>query len=355
MELVPVVDEGLGNSSYLLDLGDGRAAVIDPERDPRPYLERARARGLQIAFAVETHVHADFVTSTRELAATGAQVVAAAAAGLGFEHRGLGDGDRLALGALSLEAVATPGHTPEAPGVAAARRAREPGGGVQRWGAGGRRDGADRSERRRAHRAAHARGVPLAARSPAVPARRAAGLAHPWARVVLLDRRGRGRTSTIGAERAGNPLLAGDPDEDELVARLLAGYGSYPAYFDRLPRYNRAGPRVLGDPPLAALDVATVAEHVHTGGQLVDARPVAHFAAGHIPGAISNELRAQFGTWLGWVIDPDRPVVFVVDNDQDSRDLLRQALNVGVENIAGPSPAASVRGGRPDTRWPRCR
>jgi glyoxylase-like metal-dependent hydrolase (beta-lactamase superfamily II) len=71
MEPVPVVDEGLGNSSYLLDLGDGRAAVVDPERDPHPYLARADAGGLTVAFAVETHVHADFVTGTRELAAQG--------------------------------------------------------------------------------------------------------------------------------------------------------------------------------------------------------------------------------------------------------------------------------------------
>jgi len=108
-----MVDEGLGNSSYLLDLGDGRALAIDPERDPAPYLAAADRRGLTIAYAAETHLHADFVSGSRELAAQGAQVIASAAGGLEFPHRGLGDGDEVDLGGLTLRALATPGHTPE--------------------------------------------------------------------------------------------------------------------------------------------------------------------------------------------------------------------------------------------------
>jgi rhodanese-related sulfurtransferase len=141
---------------------------------------------------------------------------------------------------------------------------------------------------------------------------------------------------------AGNPLLAGSPGEDEFVARLLAGYGSYPAYFARLPRYNRTGPRVYGSgwPVLPELDVAAARRHLDDGAQLVDARPIARFAREHIPGAISNELRGQFGTWLGWVADPDRPLLIVVDPEQDRAELVRQCLNVGFENLLG-----SVAGG----------
>jgi glyoxylase-like metal-dependent hydrolase (beta-lactamase superfamily II) len=73
----PVVDEGLGNSAYVVELGDGRALVIDPARDPTPYLALARWRRLQIAYAAETHLHADFLTGSRELAATaGAEILA---------------------------------------------------------------------------------------------------------------------------------------------------------------------------------------------------------------------------------------------------------------------------------------
>src|SRR6516164_6822195 len=91
--ITAIVDEGLGNSSYLVDLGDRRALVIDPERDPAPYLRAAAGRGLRVAYSAETHLHADFVSGSRELAAEGAQVLAVAAGHSVFEHRGLHDGE----------------------------------------------------------------------------------------------------------------------------------------------------------------------------------------------------------------------------------------------------------------------
>src|SRR5487761_1605607 len=103
---IALVDEGLGNSSYLVDLGDGRALALDPERDPGPYLAAAEQRGLTIAYSAETHLHADFVSGSLELAARGAQVLASAAGDLQFPHHGLRDGDELDLGGLTLRALA---------------------------------------------------------------------------------------------------------------------------------------------------------------------------------------------------------------------------------------------------------
>src|SRR4051794_17277560 len=108
-----IVDEGLGNSSYLVDLGDGRAMALDPSRHPATYMARAERRGLTIAYTVETHLHADFVSGSRELAALGAEVVAPRASGLEYPARGLDHGDEVVLGGLALRALATPGHTPE--------------------------------------------------------------------------------------------------------------------------------------------------------------------------------------------------------------------------------------------------
>src|SRR6266705_6295710 len=112
-EIVTMRDEGLGNASYLVDLGDGRVLVLFSSRDPSPYLAAARRRSLRLACTAETHLHADFVSGSRELAAMGATVVAPAAAHLEFPHRGLGDGDQLDLGGLGLRALTTPSHTPE--------------------------------------------------------------------------------------------------------------------------------------------------------------------------------------------------------------------------------------------------
>ena len=109
----PVVDEGLGNSAYVVELGDRRALVVDPARDPTPYLELARWRRLRIAYAAETHLHADFLTGSRRLAADGAQILAPHASRLGFAHRGLEDGQEIDLGGLTLRVLATPGHAPE--------------------------------------------------------------------------------------------------------------------------------------------------------------------------------------------------------------------------------------------------
>ena len=143
------------------------------------------------------------------------------------------------------------------------------------------------------------------------------------------------RTTTIGRERATNPLLAA-PDEDAFVAMLLAQFGSYPTYFRRLREVNRLGPRVYGEfPVLAPLDVAAVERLRLDGAEVIDVRPIEAFAAGHIPGSLSIALRPEFGSWLGWLAPSDRPLVFVLGPDQDRADLVRQALGIGYEQLAG--------------------
>ncbi len=142
-------------------------------------------------------------------------------------------------------------------------------------------------------------------------------------------------TTTLGIERGTNPLLA-ITDEDEFVTSLLGGLGSFPPYFRRLPELNRLGPaRIDAVPPLACLDSDAVATTLDRGGLLIDARPLQRSASGHIPGSVLNPLRPVFGTWLGWLASPDRPLLFVLDPDQDRTDLVRQCLDVGLEHLTG--------------------
>ena len=143
------------------------------------------------------------------------------------------------------------------------------------------------------------------------------------------------RTTTLGRERVSNPLFS-VTDEDEFVERLLAGFGTFPTYFARLPELNRLGPRRYDAlPRLDRLSADDVEAHLAAGGVVVDVRPVAAFAAGHIPGSMANTLRPVFASWLGWLVDPDRPLVFVVDDDQDRDELVRQCLDIGHEHLVG--------------------
>lgn len=332
---IALVDEGLGNTSYLLDLGDRRALVVDPERDPGPYLATARSRGLTVAYTAETHLHADFVSGSRELAAHGAQVLAAAASRIEFGHQGLGDGDEVDLGGLTLRALATPGHTPEHLSYLILDGARPVAlfsGGSLLVGAVARTDliaPEQTGELARAlWRSLHEQILTLPDDLRVYPTHGAGSFCSAPA--------GAQRTTTIGQEKASNPLLRAS-GEDAFVAMLLGGLGSYPHYFLRLREVNRRGPSLCGPAPrrLARLGVTEVTRLAAGGAQLVDARPLAEFAAGHVPGSLSIPLREAFATWLGWLADPGRPLVFVLSPDQDRAEVVRQALKIGYENLAG--------------------
>jgi hydroxyacylglutathione hydrolase len=359
-KVIPVVDEGLGNSAYLVDLGAGRGLAVDAARDLRALRAAAALAGLRIAYAADTHLHADFLSGAVQLAATdGATVLASATGGREFPHTGLADGDEVDLGGLRLRALATPGHTPEHaafllldPGGAGTVPVGVFTGGSLLVGSAARTDlaGADRTgELARAQYASLTRLLTLPDATAVWPTHGAGSFcsAPP----------GADRVTTIGRERAGSPLLTsargggGIVDEATFVARLLAGLGTYPAYFARLPEANRRGPGVVGEPVrLPPLDAAAFAAEVGAGAQVVDVRAPAAFAAGHVPGALSITLRAVFATWLGWLVDPARRIVVVRDPGQDPDEIVWQALKVGYENLAGQlagGMAAWTRAGHP--------
>ena len=334
VEITSFVDEGLGNSSHIIDLGDGRAAVIDPPRDVSPFRRWADRQGRVLSHAFETHLHADFVSGSRELANLGATIVGPATANLAFPHRGLADGDELDLGGLRLQAIATPGHAPEHMAYLVADGDRPLAlfsGGALLPGGVARTDliAPEQTEplARSLFRVLHERILALPDEVAVYPTHGGGSFcATPGAR---------DRTTTIGRERATNPLLAA-PDEDAFVAMLLAQFGSYPTYFRRLREVNRRGPRVYGEfPDLAPLSVATVELLRRDGAEVVDVRPIEAFAAGHIPDSLSIALRPEFASWLGWLVPADRPLVFIAGPEQDRADLVRQALGIGYERLEG--------------------
>jgi glyoxylase-like metal-dependent hydrolase (beta-lactamase superfamily II)/rhodanese-related sulfurtransferase len=333
--IVSIVDEGLGHSSYIVGLGDGTALVVDPARFPDRQRHAAADRGWRIAWTADTHSHADYISGSPELAADGAVFLASAGARLEVQHSPVAAGEDVDLGSgVTLRAIATPGHTPDhlayillIDGTPEALFS----GGSLMVGALGRTDllGDDRSEdlSRAMFRALHAEILTLPDDLRVYPTHGAGSFCSASS--------GAARTTTIGTERATNPLLSIE-DEDRFVATLLDGLGSFPTYFRELPEINRRGPRLYRKvPALARLDLDDVRVHVINGAVVVDARPVVQFAAAHVPGALSVEHRSVFASWFGWLVPLDRPVVFVLGEHTDRADLVRQCLEVGHDLLIG--------------------
>jgi hydroxyacylglutathione hydrolase len=328
--------EGLGHLSTLIaDDSAGVAAVVDPRRDVDVYLDAARELDVRISHVVETHLHNDYVSGARDLAAlTGATHVIGAGAELAYEHRPLRDGTTFDIGALRFTTRDTPGHTPEhvAYAIADTGRGDDPAvlmtGGSLLVGAVGRTDllGAD-------HAVAYAHDMHRSLHDVV--------LAHDD-HVIVQPTHGAGSlcasgiastpTSTIGYERRHNALLR-VTDVDLFARRLLRGQPAVPRYFARMRPTNQAGPALLrgqvpGARPLA-LDETRAA--LAGGALLLDLRSPAAHAVAHAPGSLSIPLSPSFGTWLGWVVEPDRPLVLILDDPGDWDEAARQALRIGAE------------------------
>src|SRR5579859_3129169 len=265
--LIPLIDEGLGNSAYLVDLGDGRALAVDASRDLRALRKAAAKHGMSVAYTADTHLHADFLSGAVQLAADdGATVLASAAGHRAFPHTPLADGDEVDLGGLSLRALATPGHTDEHLSFLLLDGRHELGvftGGSLIVGSAARTDllGANRAgELARAQYRSLRRLAELPDPTPVWPTHGAGSFcsAPP----------GAARVSTIGAEKAGNPLLNA-PGEDAFTRHLLGSLGSYPGYFGRLAEVNRRAPALItGSPGLAPLTPMAVRALIGEGGRV---------------------------------------------------------------------------------------
>jgi hydroxyacylglutathione hydrolase len=266
-------------------------------------------------------------------------------AALAYEHRPLRHGDAFDVGSLRFVTLETPGHTPEHVSYALSdtSRADEPvllfTGGSLLVGAVGRTDllGEENA-------VPYAREMFRSLHDVLLPHEDFVGV-FPTHGAGSLCSTGIASTpnSSIGFERRHNRMLA-PSDVDEFARLLLAGQPAFPRYFAHMRPTNQAGPRLLGgrvpDPRPMALDEVRAA--VGGGALLVDLRsPEAH-AVAHIPGSVSIPAGSSFGTWLGWVVEPDQPIVLLLDDSGDWDDAIRQSLRIGHESVVG-----YLRGGFP--------
>jgi len=340
MEIVSFVTPGLGDNSYLLGAGD-EAVVVDPQRDAWRFTAEAERRGWRVRHVLETHVHNDYVSGALEIrATTGADIAVAAGSGpYGFAHRAIESGDQLTVGGLRVRARAAPGHTFEhlAWEVWDADDAAAPSavftGGSLLVGSAGRTDllGDDLAER--LARAQYRTLRELAALPDAVRV----FPTHGAGSFCVANAPSADRASTIGAERASNAALLA-ADEESFVRQQMASLGRFPAYYPHMAPLNRAGPPVLGQlPSPGALPPAVAARAAARGAWVIDGRERAEFAAAHVPGSLNVELNDAFGSYVGWVVPFDAPLVLVLPEpvSESAPEAITQLVRIGWQRVLG--------------------
>ena len=341
MNIIPFVHEGLGNSSYLVQLGEAEAALVDPDRSVERYLDCARSMGWTITSIFETHLHADFVSGVLEVAhATDARVYIPEGAEARFPHSPLGAGQEIRLSQVAVEPIESPGHTPEHLSYVF-RVAGQPSalfsGGALIVGGAARTDlispqmtePLTRSEYRTLRSAFSKLGDET--------------LLYPTHGGGSFCSAGTGgsRSSTLGVERRQNPLLS-IADEEEFVSWFPSTFPpAVPDYFYRMRPTNRAGPRLRGEinppPRLSPAEFDAARSPLLNKGEqalVVDVRPFEEYAERHVPGSLSNTFRDAYATFLGWVVPDNMPLLFVAGDVTLAR-LIDESLLVGYERFAG--------------------
>jgi len=329
---------GLGDATWMV-ASDGEAALIDPQRDVSRFLDVADARGWRITHVLETHVHNDYLSGALAVrAATGAEIVVPARGGYRFVHRAAEEGATVAVGSVSLVAMATPGHTPEhlawqvLPDGAGTPDAVLTGGSLL-VGSAGRTDlvGEDRTEALTDDQRHSLQRLSLLPDSVRVLPTHGAG-SFCSAGPASTE-----RSSTIGAERAWNGLM-GAPDREQFHRLLLGSLGRYPAYYGHMAAINREGAqpfRATGQP--ASLPAALVEGLQGRGTWVVDARDRWAFAAGHVPGSIHVEATDSFASWVGAVVPFGAAIVLVLPDDRPGLgiDLVVDLSRIGYDAVVG--------------------
>lgn len=344
-------DDKLAQASYLIGCqATGEALVVDPNRDTDQYLAAADAEGVRITHVTETHIHADFVSGSRELARrAGARLLLSAEGGpdwqYGFaEDAGaslLHDGDTFMVGNIRFTVRHTPGHTPEhltflvtdtpAAGVPLGALT----GDFLFVGDVGRPDLLERAARVANTMDASARDLFRSLqRFRTLPDHLQIWPGH-GAGSACGKALGAVPMSTLGYERIANWAFRHE-NEDDFVEAVLAGQPEPPRYFAEMKRINRDGPRVLhGLPRPERLEAHRLAEVLDAGDLVVDARRAATYAEGHVPGTISIPLNRAFTTWAGWLVPYDGDFHLIVERADDAGEAARDLAMIGLDRVAG--------------------
>lgn len=350
-------DKSLAHASYMVGCQrTGEAIVIDPGRNVEPYLEAAAAEGLRITGSAETHIHADFVSGSRELAdRVGAKLYLSDEGPADWKYQFadqhssqlVRNGDVIRVGKVKLEVLHTPGHTPEHISFVLTD---EGGGANVPMGiftgdfvfvgsigrpdlletAAGVKGSAEAGARQLYHSMRKFRDLPDHLQVwPAHGAGSACG-------------KGLGAipSSTVGYEKLFNPALQYE-DEQKFVDYILADQPETPFYFAVMKRVNKVGPQLVRNLVLVKSPAPDLLPKIARSEQTIDVAPAAEFAAGHVPGTINVPLN-MLAQWTGFIVDYDKPLHLVAE-PAVLPDVLKRLRSIGIDNVCDAFDASAVK------------
>jgi hydroxyacylglutathione hydrolase len=320
--------------------------VIDPKRDVDTYLEIAKQNNMTITHVAETHIHADFLSGARELAAlTGAKMYLSDEGGpdwqYQFQHEGVKDGDVIKMGNLTFEVIHTPGHTPESISFlltdhpASDKPVMLFTGDFVFVGDIGRPDLLEK--------AAGLKGTQdLGAKQMYQSIQRFANLPdyiQVWpghgAGSACGKALGAVPSSTVGYEKVRNWALQYPTNEAGFVQYLLTDQPEPPKYFAMMKKLNKVERSLLTEvPKQKKLSTSELIENLAKGVKLIDARNKTEFATGFIPGSINIQGNNAFATWAGWFLNYEEPFMLVASESQ-IEDLTRKLMRIGLDHVIG--------------------
>lgn len=327
----------LAHASYML-ASEGEAVVVDPQRDVELYLKAAADHGITIKHIFESHLHADFVSGHRELAArTGAKIYMGAQAGATLPHVPVHDDFVLKFGKASIRVLETPGHTPESICLVVTDEEKSPApwavltGDTLFIGDVGRPDLSPKHTPVQLagllYDSLHNKLMKLADNVLVYPAHGAGSLCGKNMRAD--------RSSTIGTERLTNYALQIKSRQD-FVAQLTSNLPARPEYFSKDAEINRTGATALSElPPLRALTPAELNAMLENGALALDVRPNDEFAAAHVPGSVNIALSGQFASWAGTVLGLTAQPVLIAATDEQLEEARLRMARVGIEVLDG--------------------
>jgi hydroxyacylglutathione hydrolase len=329
----------LAHASYLIG-SEGEAVVVDPQRDIDLYVREAEEQGLKIKYVIETHLHADFVSGHRELAArTGAKIIFGARAGATFQHLAVREGDEIAIGKVTLRFLDTPGHTPEGISVLVidSEVSAEPQkvltgdtlfvGDVGRPDLAGSRGYTAEVMAGMLYDSLHDKLLTLNDQVEVYPAH---GAGSMCGRNISKE-----TSSTIGEQKRFNWALKAR-SKAEFIKAVTADLPEAPRYFSMDAQINREGAPALTElPPPAELTPAEVNRRAREGALILDVRNGPAFASGHIPGSLNLGLSGQFASWAGNLLDPSTPIIIVTEDEAGVNEAVTRLARVGIEGVTG--------------------